>query len=137
MKKRTEWTKSPVAAMALALFTLIACGGGASAPVAGGGGGAGLRTVSIPLRLASLYDLTAFVDSQGTYTNVYHIRIGAYGGAPTTSGYSWSVTLGAGLPSTITVDPMTGLVGGTLPSTFVPGPPGVQAGPGTYAYDMT
>jgi hypothetical protein len=119
-------------------FAIMACGGGGSSGAGGGGGGGGGgATGSGPLSFYQNYNLVAYVDVQGTFTNVQRERISAFGGVPGAAGYTWSRTLGAGLPSTITIDAATGLLGGTLPSNFAPGAPGVSAGGGTYYYDLT
>jgi len=126
-------------ALLATLVTCLAsgCGGTNGRPDGGNDGGPPDAGNLIPLGFDSFYNLTAFVDVGGGNTNVAHIRVGAQGGAPTDAGFTWSVTLDAGIPSTVTIDPKTGVMSGTLPSTFVPGPPGVQAGPGQYAYALT
>jgi hypothetical protein len=113
-----------------------ASGGSGGSAGAGLGGGSGGGSAASSLQLYANQNLQAFVDSAGTYTNVYPESIAVYGGAPAQAGYRWSCVLGPGLPSTVTVDPVTGLFGGTLPSNFVIGPPGTADG-ATYIYDLT
>lgn len=100
-------------------------GGGA----AGGGAAGGAAGSAVPLQIYGNYNLAAFVDAQGPYSNVQHTRIAAFGGSPDPAvGYSWTYVLGAGLPTTVAVDPNTGLLQGTLSSSFTPGPPGMADG---------
>src|SRR6185437_13786084 len=136
-------------ALSAILVALCSCGGGGGAGSSGGesgatggsGGGAGLGggaggAAALSLQFYSNQNLQAYLDSAGTYTNVYPESIAVFGGAPTQAGYSWSFVLGPGLPNTVTVDPVSGVFGGTLPSNFVIGPPGSADG-STYVYDLT
>jgi len=130
----------------LAAALLAACGGngssststgGAAGSSSGGSSGGGTTGSAVPLQLDTNYNLAAFVDSQGTYSNIQHQRIAAFGGSPDPArGYSWTYSLGDGLPSTIDVDPNTGLFEGTLSNTFVPGAPGVDD-VGDFIYPVT
>jgi len=99
-----------------------------------GGGGSGLA-----LQFAASYNLGAFVDlNGGTLTNVHHTRIAAFGGSPQSpSGYTWTYSLGAGLPTTISIDSSTGLIQGTFPPDFILGPPGVCVTSAQCTYDLT
>ena len=111
--------------------------GGTGQGAAGGsgasGGLGGSSASTIRLQIDANYNLAAFVDSQGPYSNVQHCtRISAFGGSPDPAvGYSWTYVLGDGLPATIAIDPNTGLFQGTISSSFAPGPPGVADGAST------
>ncbi len=121
----------------LSVVFIASCGGGGGTPGSasggaggtggtGGGASGGATGSAVPLQIYGNYNLAAFVDTQGPYSNVQNTRIAAFGGSPDpTAGYSWTYTLGAGLPTTIAVDPNTGLLQGTFASSFTPGPPGL------------
>lgn len=138
----------------LVVCLVLGCGGGGATPgtssggmggtgqgAAGGsgasGGSGGSSGSAIRLQIDANYNLAAFVDSQGPYSNVQHARIAAFGGSPDPAvGYSWTYVLGDGLPATIAVDPNTGLFQGTISSSFTPGPPGLADGASTI-YPLT
>src|SRR3569623_789439 len=120
---RNECGASLTAALMMAL---MACGssGKKVPPTGDGGGDAGSGTGGgVPLTVTGGYNLQGFVDSTGPYSNLYSDRIDVYGGSPTAAGYTWSIVLGPGLPDTVTIDPATGGLNGTLAANFVPGPP--------------
>lgn len=121
----------------LAALALAACGGGGGGTSTGGSGGGGAGANPIPLSFDGYADFRAYVDSAGVETNVSHARVAVFGGDPGAAGYTFTLERGAGVPSTVTLDPATGVIGGTPGNGFVPGSPGVLVPPATYAYDLT
>ena len=136
--------------MSCVAFSFVACtaassggGGGYASPDAAQADAVAAQADSVatkggvPLQIYEGYNLAAFVDSQGAYSNVQHIRLAAFGGSPDPAkGYAWTYSLGDGLPATITIDPTTGLLQGTIPSSFTRGAPGIADGASTI-YPLT
>src|SRR5438132_9345764 len=100
------------------LLVCVACGGG-------GGGGTGAPG----LAMYQGENAGAYVDANGDrFTNLMPWQLQAYGGSPQ-SGYTWTVTTGTSLPFPgLVIDPLTGLVHGTLPA---------GTAPGTYPFSVT
>jgi hypothetical protein len=105
-------------AVAALLAALVACGGGGGG--AGGGGGS-----TSPLTVDAYYNRWLFnarSDANGgLYSYVIPAVIVTYGGSPNPR-YTFTTTPGTSLPApTVHVDPLTGLVHGTLPAGFATG----------------
>jgi hypothetical protein len=104
-------------AVSAVLAALVACGGGGS-----GGGGGGSTS---PLTVDAYYNrwiFNAHSDANsGLYSYVSPAVIVTYGGSPNPR-YTFTTTPGTSLPApTVHVDPLTGLVHGTLPAGFATG----------------
>jgi len=96
------------------LLSFFACGG------SGGGGGGGTGTLALSMYQGE--NAAGYVDANSDrFTNLMPWQLQAYGGSPQ-SGYTWTVTTGTSLPFPgLVVDPLTGVVHGTLPAGVAPG----------------
>jgi large repetitive protein len=101
------------------IAALAACGG------AGGGGGGGGGGSASPLTVDAYYNRWLFNARSdingGLYSYVIPAIIVTYGGSPNPR-YTFTTTPGTSLPApSVLIDPLTGLVHGTLPPGFAPG----------------